>query len=101
MLLVVLLVLLLLAQFPLVLLRHVATNEATGCRSNQTMMMRVMSGNAANDCALDAALGVCRNRCKRERRYQERASKNRSHVAMTSLMQVQAGRPQAALRFIA
>ena len=57
----VLLMKLLLAQFLLVLFRHMAANEATGCRSNQTMMMGVMSGDAANDRALDAALGVCRN----------------------------------------
>ena len=57
----ILLVLLLLTQFLLVLFRHVAANEATGSRSDQTMMMGVMSGNAANDRALDAALGVCRN----------------------------------------
>ena len=66
----VLLVLLLLTQFLLVLFRHVAANEATGSRSDQTMMMGVMSGDAANNSALDATFGVCRNRCKRERRYQ-------------------------------
>jgi hypothetical protein len=57
----VLLMKLLLAQFLLVLLRHVAPDKATGCRSDQAMMMGVMSGDAANDRALDAALGVCRN----------------------------------------
>jgi hypothetical protein len=57
----VLLMLLLFTQLLLVLFRHVAANEATGGRANQTMMMRVMSGDAANNGALDAALGVCRN----------------------------------------
>ena len=56
-----LLVQLLLAQFLLVLLRHVAANKATGGRSDQTVMMGIMSGDAADNRAFDAALGVCRN----------------------------------------
>lgn len=71
--LVVLLLFVLFLQLLLVLLGQVAANQAACRSSDQTMMVSVMPGNAADDCPLDAALRVCRNACERKRWHQKRA----------------------------
>jgi hypothetical protein len=58
----------LLLLFHLVLFRQTASKDTAGHGADDGVMTRIMTGNAADDCALDAAfrIGLRGSECKRE-----------------------------------
>jgi hypothetical protein len=61
---------------------HVMPDSTATHRTQNRMMTGVMTGNAANECAFDAALGFGLNRCCKSGKGECRDQKNLAHLSL-------------------